>query len=645
MNIDFEFVKSGSREHFKTFIHDLRQAFHDQIPGSEVSIAMPSVDWWGSYDYDYLSDNSDGLMIMAYGYYYSGSSRAGPLSPLRDGRSSWHITRTIEDYLTKTGQDGSQLILGLPWYGIDWPVTSTAIQADVITDRRGSSIFYYNAEPQALSNDKQYDSVTETAWYNYNDGEMHQVWYDDSLSLSKKYNFAKTKGIKGIGIWALGYDGGRAEMWGALRDAFGATAPPVVSPYFTVTIQGSAVRVKVAPSTHTDSYEVHTSSDGVAFALADSSPTPEMILDNLPNDQITYMKIRNTNDFGSSGFSEVLAVAPGSSPARVLIVQGFDRSSGTTNNFDYIIQHAEAIHANSYGLESASNEAIESGEIDLNEYDIVDWISGEESTINESLSTLEQDRIKLYLEGGGRFFISGSEIGWDLVARGDASDIAFYQDYLKSLYMVDDAGSYTMDGSSIGIFTGLSAITFDDGSHGTYDVDYPDGIKPVAGAVSNMTYAGANYSTQGGAGVQYRGTFGTSHATGSLVHLAVGLEAIYPEGSRTAVMGRVLDFFQETVHIGEDVITPSSFTVSAAYPNPFNGSVRIDIHSDKSMRIDLKIYNMAGQLIDHLDQELQTGENSVVLTTFARRSLSSGLYLLQVNGENHSQTQRITYVK
>lgn len=646
VNIDFEFVKSASREHFKTFIHDLTQAFHDQIPGSEVSIAMPSVDWWGSYDYNYLSDNSDGLMIMAYGYYYSGSSNAGPLSPLNAGRSSWHITRTIEDYLTKTGGDGSQLILGLPWYGIDFPVTSTDKGASVLADRNGSSIFYYNAEPQAQSNDKQYDNTIQSAWYNYNNGEIHQVWYDDSLSLAAKYNYAKTKGIKGIGIWALGYDGGRPEIWGGLQDAFGATSPPIASPYFSAEyLGGDSARISCAPSSHTDKYEVLTSSDGVNYTLADSSGFPSFTLGNLPTNAITYLKVRNRNSYGVSGLSETLALGVGSKSTDVLIVQGFDRSSGTVNNLDYVIEHGEAIHVNGYSFSSASNEAVESGSIQLSDYDIVNWISGEEATINESFSTLEQSRIIDYLESGGRLMVSGSEIGWDLERSGTSSDQDFYRDYLKADYIVDDAGSYTLNASSQGIFAGMGAISFDDGSHGSYDVDYPDGIKPVGGAVSNLTFAGADYAANGGAGIQYTGTFGTSHMTSSLVYLSIGFETIYPAASRTMLMGKVLNYFEQTVDLDNEVEVPAIFSVSTAFPNPFNSTIRFDIESHKSMQVSVNIYNMKGQRVHHSQEDLHAGQNNLSIRSFSHGSLSSGLYLLQVSGGAQNHVQRITYLK
>ena len=47
------------------------------------------------------------------------------------------------------------------------------------------------------------------------------IFLDDPKSLSIKYNFAKSKKLGGVGIWALGFDDGRQELWTALRSAFG----------------------------------------------------------------------------------------------------------------------------------------------------------------------------------------------------------------------------------------------------------------------------------------------------------------------------------------------------------------------------------------------------------------------------------------
>ncbi len=647
VNIDFEFVPSSATANFNTFIHDLTQAFHDQIPGSEVSIAMPSVDWSNAYDYNYLSDNCDGLMIMAYGYYWSGSTRAGPISPLNSGLSSWYISRTIQDYLTKTGDDGSQLILGLPWYGRDWQVTSTVVNAPVVENTTGATILYPAAQANAQTYGKQYRTDVATAWYNYNNGQQHQVWFDDSLSLVTKYQYAVDQEIKGIGIWALGYDGGRPEIWGGLSNIFGATAPPQTSSYFTARNLGNGtIAVHCAPSPYTDFYKVYASADGEVFTLIDSSETQDVLLSNIWEGQIVYLKVKNSNSYGNSEFSEVLATTVDIQPeSNILIVQGFERTEGTVNTFDYIIEHASAILASGRGFDAASNDAVEANAIDLSDYAIVDWISGEEASQSASFSPIEQIRIKDYLEQGGRIFISGSEIGWDLQASGSESDISFYQNYFKALYVSDDAQSYAISGQSGGIFSELTGVTFDDGLHGTYDVDYPDGIKPYGGSLNNLRYDGAVYETQGGAGIQYIGSFGESTALGGIVYLGVGFETIYPESVRNVVMSAVLDYLEISVSVDVPVLYPEDFQVSQVYPNPFNGSFAIDVNIPETSALTLSLYTLRGQLMRRVEQNVHAGSNHITFAGLNHSNVSSGAYILKVENGTQSYTQRITYLK
>ena len=79
VNIDFESFPASQKENMVTFITDLTSAFHTQIPGSQVTLAMPAVDWNDAWDYNSLASISDGLFIMGYGYHWSGSSNTGPV--------------------------------------------------------------------------------------------------------------------------------------------------------------------------------------------------------------------------------------------------------------------------------------------------------------------------------------------------------------------------------------------------------------------------------------------------------------------------------------------------------------------------------------------------------------------------------------
>ena len=226
----------------------------------------------------------------------------------------------------------------------------------------------------------------------------------------------------------------------------------------------------------------------------------------------------------------------------MLIVNGFDRldrylnprqAYGTgeidrvwpekSNSFDYAVQTAEAMENYDAPLRisTAANECVIGGSVQLADYDAVVWILGEESTTDRTFTATEQTLVATYLAGGGNLFLSGSEIGYELVGVGHGA--SFYQTTLHANYVSDDAGTYAAQGAAGSIFEGC-AVTFDNGSQ-FYDVDYPDVIGPRTGATTAMTYSGG---TGGGAAIQYENTTTGSH----LVMLGFPFETITTAANR-----------------------------------------------------------------------------------------------------------------
>ena len=102
-----------------------------------------------------------------------------------------------------------------------------------------------------------WDASSQTPWYRFQNPDWIQTWYDDSLSLSKKYDFVNAKNIGGIGIWALGYDDGYNELWGALRDKITIkSSPSIPANYFVESLGGGMVSVNFSNDENAIEYEV-----------------------------------------------------------------------------------------------------------------------------------------------------------------------------------------------------------------------------------------------------------------------------------------------------------------------------------------------------------------------------------------------------
>ena len=76
----------------------------------------------------------------------------------------------------------------------------------------------------------------------------------------------------------------------------------------------------------------------------------------------------------------------------------------------------------------------------MNDYKIIDWILGEEGAATSSFDEKEQSLIQDFLFKGGKLFISGSEIGYDLFEKGNVKDKLFYEKFLRAEYKADAAG-------------------------------------------------------------------------------------------------------------------------------------------------------------------------------------------------------------
>ncbi len=226
VNIDFEGVPGTQKQNLVLFMSELRTALDAAIPNAYITIATPAVDWANAFDYDALALHADHLVIMGYDYHWSGSANTGPVAPLQEW-GPYNLAWTVNDYLT-WGALPEQLILGLPWYGWEWGATTG--DPGATTTSTATAKTYVNAMNEVAAHGLQRNGSDAIPWYAHEDPNWKQGWFDDSLSLSMKYDHIINEGLAGTGIWALGYDGGRAEVWGAIKAKFGAVSTGMMGP-------------------------------------------------------------------------------------------------------------------------------------------------------------------------------------------------------------------------------------------------------------------------------------------------------------------------------------------------------------------------------------------------------------------------------
>ncbi|MCK4643770.1 T9SS type A sorting domain-containing protein [bacterium] len=232
VNIDFEGISSSQKSAFVSFITSLNDGLKNSHPSYELSLCGPAVDWSGAYDYDLLALNSDGIFIMAYDYHWSGDSQAGPVAPLSPSVlwGDYSVQWTIEDYI-EWGIYTDKFILGLPYYGYDWPVNADIVPADTLGNAAARTYSY--AVDSSLIHGNLWNTDSNVPYYKYIDGDHRQCWYDNKFSISKKIDMADNYSLQGIGIWALGYEDDKEELWDLIESKYGsneAVKAPLIYP-------------------------------------------------------------------------------------------------------------------------------------------------------------------------------------------------------------------------------------------------------------------------------------------------------------------------------------------------------------------------------------------------------------------------------
>jgi spore germination protein YaaH len=218
VNIDFEVVPAAQRDNLTAFMRELAGALRAAISDAEISMAIPAVDWSNAFDVMALTAGGvcDYLIMMGYDYHWSTAPTAGPVAPLAG--ENLNVTKSVDTYLAK-GLASERLLLGVPWYGFEWPTVGEAPGS--ATTGRGRPVLYGDARENAPLNGRMFDTATSTPWYRYFVGDSwYQVWYDDSVSLALKYRLANDRRLGGIGIWALGYQGESVDAWQGIHQAF-----------------------------------------------------------------------------------------------------------------------------------------------------------------------------------------------------------------------------------------------------------------------------------------------------------------------------------------------------------------------------------------------------------------------------------------
>lgn len=223
INIDFEGVSKDNKEEFTKFIIQISKKLKQVNSNYTISLCLYAIDWNDIFDINEIDPHIDFYTLMSYSYYGSFSTTTGPIAPLKNSNKFGNgIETSVNKYISE-GVHPKKLIVGIPYYGVEWYTESPEIGANV---KKFKSHPAYKSikkiDIDSLKIPIQFDPKSASSYLIMKDSNnlYRQLWFEDVKSLSIKYDWIKKNKIGGVGIWALGYDNGYPELWNLLFDKF-----------------------------------------------------------------------------------------------------------------------------------------------------------------------------------------------------------------------------------------------------------------------------------------------------------------------------------------------------------------------------------------------------------------------------------------
>lgn len=273
----------------------------------------------------------------------------------------------------------------------------------------------------------------------------------------------------------------------------------------------------------------------------------------------------------------------------------------------------------------------------LQAYQSVIWFTGDDR--ENSLTADEQSVIASFLDKGGRLFICGQNIAYDLDGDGSASDSLFLANCLHAQFHADSSNAtvvlgITGDPISSGLMMSLAKTPMGEGNKTAPDLI--NAIAPeevIAKYVPGMAAAGIKYENA---------------ATGArLVYLAFGIEKIVGPRATMAVefTEKILTWLSGTTGLPEDsrqYLVAENYVLHQNFPNPFNPATTIQYSIPTSGFVTLKIYNLLGAEIEILVSKQQIAGTYRI--QFNGEGFPSGIYFYQLRAGSFSATKKLVIV-
>ncbi|MDI6880478.1 MAG: glycoside hydrolase family 18 protein [Desulfitobacteriaceae bacterium] len=212
LDFDFEYLGRENREGYNRFLQKAaarlkaRGYFISAALAPKLSAKQRGVLYEG-HDYPAIGRIVDFIFFMTYEWGWSGGKPMA-VSPINQ------VRKVMEYAISAVPRE--KVMMGIPLYGYDWTLPYVP----------GGKFAHSISPQQALQRairygvSIHYDPTVQAPWFRYTDeqGQQHEVWFEDARSIQAKFNLVKELGLRGFYYWVLGRD--FPQNWLLVEDNF-----------------------------------------------------------------------------------------------------------------------------------------------------------------------------------------------------------------------------------------------------------------------------------------------------------------------------------------------------------------------------------------------------------------------------------------
>ncbi len=206
LQIDFELVSADDKEHYWSFLRELKAKLK---PNQMLSVAIPARTKklsHDAYDYEKIASIVDRIVVMAYDEHWS-TSAPGPIASV-----AW--CSNVMNYALKTIPK-EKFIMGQSFYGRAWSNDDTAGAYKFSSIDR---LFRGENAKGKLSDDTEITRVyidEGIPTFTLSKEVTYTFYFDNAWSLSKRLKTYEEADVKAVSFWRLGQED--KDIWKLLK--------------------------------------------------------------------------------------------------------------------------------------------------------------------------------------------------------------------------------------------------------------------------------------------------------------------------------------------------------------------------------------------------------------------------------------------